>query len=71
MAIVQCTVQKNMEIFGQLLQSLKSSIILPFQQSSIIVLLSDRYDIEPSIKNARGQEANKLLAQKYIFVTSS
>ena len=34
-------------------QSLKSSVISYFQESSTIVLVPDRYDIEPSTENLK------------------
>ena len=55
MTIVQCTIQKNPKTFGQLLQSLKSSVFLSFHESNIIALVPDRYDIEQSLKGAERQ----------------
>ena len=46
----ECTMHENKEIFGPQLQSLNSSVIPPFQESSITALVLGRYDIEPSIK---------------------
>ena len=71
LTIVQYTIQKNTETFGQLLQSLKSSVIPSFQENNTIALVPDRYDIEQSIKREKDQGDKEALAQKFIFVTLS
>ena len=67
MAIIQSTIQKKVGTFGQLLDNLKSSVSWAFQESNIIVLIPDRYDVEQSVKSAERSRQQQCVGQEVLI----
>ena len=69
MAIIQSTIPKNVGTFGQLLDNLNSSVYSAFQDSNIILLVPDKYDVKHSIKSAERSRRHQCVGQK-VFISS-